>query len=261
MDVHRLSHIDRIRCDSCVLYWCIQLLGCAPSDHLHSEFFLRQHIQVGRITLRSCLQRASSFRSHDSISRTLCLGRACRGFGRTLGLSPQTHLTNREANRPSAKRAQLVCHDTLPWLIPFSLDAERSRGYSRRYPDGPRWRTHCELLLPRPPDTLSVCISPRGLGAGRAPHLRILPSAREHMVSQRHGSPAVCSRLAVVHPRLGASRSRREGSPQPFALVRAHLERRLYFGCRSLGLPCIHAKHLTRRRERFLALRFNTYGN
>jgi hypothetical protein len=31
-----------------------------------------------------------------------------------------------EANGPLARRPQCVCHDTLPWLISFSLDIKRT---------------------------------------------------------------------------------------------------------------------------------------
>jgi hypothetical protein len=31
-----------------------------------------------------------------------------------------------EANGPSARKLQRVCHDTLPWLISFSLDRSKA---------------------------------------------------------------------------------------------------------------------------------------
>jgi hypothetical protein len=38
-----------------------------------------------------------------------------------------------EANRPIALRLQRVCHDTLPWLISFSLDGTNIKGKAQHY--------------------------------------------------------------------------------------------------------------------------------
>ena len=56
-------------------------------------------------------------------------GRGCDIVFVTLTITTEhrTHLTNRRANGPLANNPERVCHDTLPWLISFSLGLCRAQ--------------------------------------------------------------------------------------------------------------------------------------